>query len=102
MNLNDWDRRIAPRLNKVQGAAGWLEYHAKQLQGAIGGLEARPAWETLAREYLNRAEQELMVALAVVRATRDSYDNLPVIVEGWPEDNNEQLRYETETAEAAQ
>jgi hypothetical protein len=81
MKMEEWDRRIAPRLNKVQGAAGWLEYHAKQLQAAIGGLEARPAWETLAREYLNSAERELLVALAVVRATRDIYDNLPIIVE---------------------
>ena len=87
MKMEEWDRRVAPRLNKVQGAAGWLEYHAKQLQAAIGGLDARPAWETLAREYLNKAEQELLIALAMVRATRDTYDNLPVIVEHHDTDN---------------
>lgn len=93
MKMEEWDKRIAPRLNKVQGAAGWLEYHAKQLQTAIGGLEARPAWETLAREYLNSAERELMVALAVVRATRDIYDNLPVLVD------HDMNRFTTEAAE---
>jgi len=80
MRLDEWDKRIAPRLNKIQGVAGWLEHYAKNLQSAVAGLDARPAWETLAREYLNNAERELMVALAVVRATRDVYDNLPVLV----------------------
>ena len=87
MRLDEWDKRIAPRLNKIQGASGWLAYYAKDLQSAINGLSARPAWETLAREYLNNAESELMMALAVVRATRDTYDNLPIIIEGRDEDS---------------
>ena len=33
------------------------------------------------RDYLTSAEAELMLALATVRAVRDRYDNLPVIVE---------------------
>jgi len=87
MTLDEWDRRIAPRLNKIQGASGWLSHYAKDLQSSINGLSARPAWETLAREYLNTAERELMMALAVVRATRDIYDNLPIIIEGRDDDH---------------
>lgn len=87
MRLDEWDKRIAPRLNKVQGSAGWLEYHAKQLQAAIEGLDARPAWNTLASEYLNKAEHELMIALAMVRAVRELYNNLPVLVESHTEEH---------------
>lgn len=87
MTLNEWDKRIAPRLNKIQGVSGWLSYYAKDLQSAVTGLEARPAWTTLAREYLNEAEKDLMIALSVVRAARDVYDDLPIIVEHYDRDS---------------
>jgi hypothetical protein len=38
----------------------------------------RPAWEAMARESLVDAERELLIALAVVRAAKDQYDNLPI------------------------
>jgi hypothetical protein len=81
MKLAEWDKNIAPKLNKISGAAGWLCHYAKDIQSAANALPARPAWESLAREYLNSAERELMIALATVRGVRDVYDNLPVIVE---------------------
>lgn len=81
MRLEESDKKVAPTLNKILGAAGWLNYYAKDLQGAVKALPARPVWETLARDSLTAAETELMLALAMVRATRDIYDKLPVIVE---------------------
>ena len=81
MKLEQWDTKIAPNLNKIQGASGWLAHYARDLQHAAEMLPARPAWGTVAREFLNDAERELILALAIVRTTRDRYDNLPVIVE---------------------
>lgn len=82
MNAQDWSR-IAPDLERIERYASHLANDAKSLQLAAQSLNARPAWETLAREKLNEAERDLMLALAVVRGARDVYDRLPVIVETW-------------------
>ena len=83
MNLETYDKTVAPPLMKIESGCGWLTYYAKTIQSAVGVLPARPANETLARAGLNLAEQELMIALASVRAVRDIYDRLPVIIENF-------------------
>jgi hypothetical protein len=83
MNLETYDKTVAPPLSKIESGCGWLTYYARNIQSAVNVLPARPANETLARAGLNLAEQELMIALASVRAVRDIYDRLPVIIENY-------------------
>ena len=64
MNLETYDKTVAPPLMKIESGCGWLTYYAKTIQSAVGVLPARPANETMARAGLNLAEQELMIALA--------------------------------------
>lgn len=84
MKTQDWER-IGPRLQDLDYYARAITGHARMIQLAAQSLPARPAWETVAREELNKAEQQLRVALAVVQGARDVYDRLPVIVETWNE-----------------
>jgi hypothetical protein len=83
MNLETYDKTVAPHLMKIESGCGWLTYYARNIQSACNVLPARPANETLARDGLNLAERELMTALAVVRGVRDIYDRLPVIIENF-------------------
>ncbi len=81
MNLETYDRTVAPSLIKMESGCGWLTYYAKSIQSACNVLPARPANETLARAGLDLAERELMVALATVRGVRTVYDRLALIIE---------------------
>jgi hypothetical protein len=83
MNLETYDKTVAPRLMKIESGCGWLSYYAKDIQSACKMLPARPHNETMARDCLNLAEKELLVALSLVRAVRKIYDDLPVIIENF-------------------
>lgn len=80
MNSQDW-LRITPRLQELEYYARRMGENAKNIQLAAQSMPARPAWESLARDELNKAEQALRLSLAVVQGARDVYDRLPVIVE---------------------
>jgi hypothetical protein len=72
-------------LQDLERYARHLAGDAKGIQLAAQALPARPAWESVAREELDKAEQALRLAIAVVQGARDVYDRLPVIVETWNE-----------------
>lgn len=78
---NAWEKRIAPRLQDLEYCGNTIARHARHIQNAAGSLPVRPAWETKAQESLATAERELQIALAVVRAAKDQYANLPVMLE---------------------
>lgn len=80
MKMEMWDK-IGPRLHELEFSAQLMANNAKAIQLSVQGLPARPAWETLAREELNKAEQALRIALAVVQGAQSIYDRLPVTVE---------------------
>lgn len=82
MNTQDW-QRIGPRLHDIEYYTQALTGNVRMIQLAAQSLPARPAWGTMAREELGKAEQQLQIALAVVRGAREIYDRLPVIVETW-------------------
>lgn len=76
--MSNEDREITIRLDTIEGAANWLIYDAGQIQSAIRGLTWRRPFETRARDTLNQAETNLKIALSLVKATQEIYDNLPV------------------------
>lgn len=81
MRLDEWDKRIGPRLQDIEYSSKTIARHARYIQANARNLPARPAWETLARAALDDAEAELRIGLAVVQATRSHYDALQVIAE---------------------
>lgn len=81
MRLEDWDKRIGPRLQDLEYSGNTIARHARYIQANIKALPARPAWETLARDSLGKAETDLRVALAVVQAAQRQYDAMQIIAE---------------------
>ena len=57
------------------------------MQQHLEDLPARPAWETLARDNLNKLEIMLRMLLASTQAMQRRYDNLPVIIESHTADS---------------
>jgi hypothetical protein len=81
MRLEEWDRRIAPKLQDLEYCGNTIARHARHIEATIKNLDARPAWETKARDSLNQAEIELRIALAVVQMAQWRYDALQIISE---------------------
>ncbi len=80
ISLTEWDEKIAPRLQALEYSGLRIAEHAAMVQRAAS-FPCRPAWDTLARDALNKAEEQLRVALAVVKAAQEQYDNAPVMYE---------------------
>jgi hypothetical protein len=81
VRLKEWDRRIAPKLQDLEYCGNTIARHARHIEATIRNLDARPAWETKARESLGQAEIELRTALAVVQMAQRRYDAMQVIAE---------------------
>ena len=80
MDLEEWDRRIGPRLQDIEYSGNAIARHARHIQEKTHALPVRPAWESKARNSLNEAEKELRVALAMVKTAQNAYDNLSVTI----------------------
>lgn len=78
MSLDDWDKRIAPRLQDLEYCGNKIAYYARHIALNAQNLPCRPSWETLARDALETAEKDLRVALAVVQAAKEKYDTAPI------------------------
>lgn len=78
-DMENWDKRIAPRLHDIEYSSNAIARHARYIQHNSQCLPSRPAWESKARDALNEAERELRIALAVVKTAQSFYDNLPVM-----------------------
>lgn len=82
MRLEEWDKRISPKLQDIEYCSSSIARNARHLQVAAHLLPARPEWLTKARDHLDAAERELRFALATVQAAKQRYDNsVPVILE---------------------
>jgi hypothetical protein len=84
MKLEDWDRRIAPHLQAIGRCYARMAIEGSKLQNHLDDLPARPAWNTLARDNLNKLETMLRVLLAATQAAQRRYDDLPIIIESFP------------------
>lgn len=87
MKLEDWDRRIAPHLQAIGSCYVRIAVEASKLQHHLEDLPARPAWETLARDNLNKLEVMLRQLLAATQAMQRRYDDLPIIIESHTSDS---------------
>ena len=81
MRLEAWDKRVGPKLQDLEYSGNTIARHARYIQANIKELPARPAWETLARDSLGKAEIELRTALAVVQMAQRQYDAMQIIAE---------------------
>ena len=81
MHLDDWDKRIDIKLQDLDYCSGKMAFYSRHIQFLAQTLPMRPAWQTKARDELNKAETELRIALSIVQAAQRSYDHAPVIVE---------------------
>lgn len=68
MTLNTWDSEIAPRLQRVESAAGHITRDAQSVRRNVRELRTMPDFETKAGDQLHSAKQELEAALAQVNS----------------------------------
>jgi len=71
MNLDDWDRLIAPHLQAIEVCASAAARHANE-------LVARPDFETLAEDQLVKAFNTLSAALDKIITARKAYQGKPL------------------------
>lgn len=69
---------IRDTLGQIESKASWIRDDAVGLTSYVNRLPARRSYETNAEDALATAEQELVNALAKVRAARARYTALPV------------------------
>lgn len=80
-SLKQWDDHVSPRLSAIANRCLWITDKSSELENIVRGIPVRPAWETVARDELNRAEIALVRALAAVRQAQAKYDALPIMIE---------------------
>jgi len=81
MRLEEWDKKIAPRLQDIEYSGNTIARHARYIQANAEALPARPAWEAKARESLGQAEIDLRTALALIQMAQRRYDAMQIISE---------------------
>jgi hypothetical protein len=77
MDLERWDREIAPHLASIRLDAGWLMHYVKKIVDACGQLAAKPGFETEAQDAIMRSIAALELALIGLRKAKDIYDGKP-------------------------
>jgi hypothetical protein len=77
MNLQQWDREIAPYLHVIERTGRELVSLTEQMGRAVTQLQARPDWPTKAAEELERAEREAIANLERIRCARARFAALP-------------------------
>ena len=80
-SMKQWDGQTQPGLHNIRWACERIQKYANDVQQAALHLPCRPAWQTWARDDLDKAERELTAALARVRDAQRQYDNLPRMME---------------------
>ena len=71
MTLEDWDKKISPRLQIIEASAASVKRHAE-------ALICRPDFETLAEDQLCKAHTALLNALTVIEDARAVYAGKPL------------------------
>lgn len=72
LTLEQWDRSVGHHLHLIEAGAEMTARHARQLL-------ARPDWETLAQDEMQKTEKVLEGALGVVRAALADYGSKPLV-----------------------
>ena len=71
MTMEDWDKTISPHLQFIESGAAMAARHAT-------ALTARPGFETMAEEELDKAFKTLAAALDKIITAQKSYREKPV------------------------
>lgn len=79
MNIQQWDREIAPYLNVIERTGREVVSLTEKMGRAVRVLQSRPEWCTNAAEELERAEREAVANLERIRNARARYAALPVM-----------------------
>ena len=73
MNLEDWDKYIAPHLAGIRQDAGWITWYSRKIQERLSKLQVRPDFATEAEAKLTEAIPALEQALLSIKESRDAY-----------------------------
>lgn len=73
MDLDDWDRIVAPVLQNIEFNAIWMRHYVRSLTVDCQRLACRPDWHTKAQDELDRAIADTEFALEAMKAARDTY-----------------------------
>jgi len=68
-------------LMNIRAKCQWLQADLADLSHYVDELEARPAWDTMAREELANVAVAARSTLHTVLQKQIQYDNLPIILE---------------------
>ena len=71
MTLEDWDKKIGPRLQLIEAGAAMAERHVRALQ-------VRPGFDTLAQDELQKVREALESALAKIVNAQNIYHDKPL------------------------
>jgi uncharacterized membrane protein YfbV (UPF0208 family) len=72
MTLEDWDQKVSPHLQFIEAGAAMAARHARQ-------LVAKPDFDSLAEDELDKAFRVLAAALDQIITARKAYKNAPVV-----------------------
>lgn len=64
-------------LDKMERAAWWITYHAREVRDVMLLAKNRPDWRTVMQAELQRAKDELTDALEMIAEAQRDYDDLP-------------------------
>jgi hypothetical protein len=86
MDIQQWDKEVAPYLQIVESRARALSRETRQLVPFIRHLASKPAipFETKAEEELENAERAATDLLAAIRAMRLQYKGAAFLAEPNP------------------
>ncbi len=79
MNLQQWDREVAPYLHMIESAGRQITVLTESVGKAVFVLASRPEWFTKAEQEMECAEREAMAALERIRSARARYRALPIL-----------------------
>lgn len=74
MTLQDWDREIAPHLQRIEALAESVSRNAQYVKLAVMELPRRPDWQTRSRAALDDAGARLFSAMKQIHDARELYD----------------------------
>ena len=78
MPLRQWDVEVAPILRDIQHQSEWASHHARRISNLIHRLGIIPAFESMAKDEMERALADLKSATSALSDAIAMYDGLPI------------------------
>lgn len=75
--LTQWDKAIAPHLASIRLDCGWVRHYVDNIIRHCSLLMARPEWETLAEDELDKTISHLKAVVEQLENARDIYQGKP-------------------------